>query len=917
VLVDLISGGTTGNAIPDTCEGLKTWLTVGLLAPLEAVRALRPSRFVAVTRGLLPVLPDEAGDPGASALLGLQRCAPHEWPGLATAVVDLPLGPPMPVAEEVEALVRELGTVEDRDVAHRGGVRYRRFHEPVRAADRTPLRGGGVYLVIGGTGRLGAVVADAIGAAARATVVITGRSPGGPRPAHEQALLDSARAQGCSVVERPLDSTDLSALSTLLDDLTARHGRVDGVFHLAAHTDVACFPLLERLDATDAATVADAKVRSAANLAAALAGRDYDFVLLFSSISTLIGALRFGPYVSANAYLDAIASQLWASGERRWTSVVWDSWTASGEPTAGALGASDGAHLIREVLRCRAPVVFAVAQDVEQRRAAVIDDLATVADSSRAATPANEHSPISRSILDTIENVTGHRVADVSQRLVGLGIDSLQMMQIAARLRPLLGDRVPLGSVLAAKSVSDIVDLARPDLITDAVPAVSVEFDALSSVQQRLWYLAELEPDGASYNVPFGWRLPDSADLAAAIDAVRTVLARHESLRSVYPIASDGSPRRVVLGVDNVPVEQVALLGTDPDRDFAEAARGHVDAVFDLRRGAVRVLLGHTGGSGIRLLFVCHHIAVDAWSVRIIRTDLRRALLSADREVRTPAGSYHDFVRWEHETRTTVDYPHHLAYWKKIVHGTRPTVPPADGDVPPLESNGARPIGLLHKVLSPEVVVRLREVLQAEGVTLYIAGLTGLALALAQWSGDRDVVIGTNLANRWRPEFEHVVGMFVDPVVLRLTPTEGEDGTRAKTVGDALAGVRARFADALEHSEVPFLDIVQHTERDRADSAVFSVMATMFDTEQGSDDQFRAIDVPLPATSKFPLAVEFLPAPHGLVVHVLYAARIVEYLETLGVRGPSAPLEVFVAGASSVSERFARFRRPTDAANPD
>lgn len=908
VTVDLVR---PGEPLPETApvlmdltlidaepEGLTAWLDTGLLQPLQAIRVLKPSRFIAVTRGLCPVLPGEHGDPRFAAVVGLVRCAPHEWPGLTTMLVDLQ-------SDDVEAFVAELGAAEDRDVAYRGGVRYRRFHEPIRPTMPTRLREGGVYLVLGGTGQLGPVVAEAISHEVRATVVITGRNPDRPRPAGEQALLDAARDRSCTIVERHLDSTDLYALTGALNELTDRHGRVDGVFHLAAHTSTDDFPLLADVHADSALAIVDAKVCTAAHLATALGGRDYDFVVLFSSISTLIGALRFGPYVSANAYLDALALHMSALENRPWISAVWDGWTSSSETTEDGLGSLDGAHLLLEVLRCELPVVFAVARDVEQRRTAVLADLAAVADAARAATEPDNQSQSRKVVLDTIARVTGHRITDYAQSLAGLGVDSLQMMQIAARLRPLLGTGVSLGAILAAKSVSDILALAELDRSDEAVDVPTAEPDVLSSIQQRLWYLAQLEPDQASYNVPFGWELPGS--VAEVVEAVRAVLARHELLRSAYRSTGDGTPRRVVLAVDDVPVEQVALDG-DLDEAFRVEARKCVDRVFDLERGSGRVLLGHVDGADVRVLFIYHHISVDAWSVRVIHDDLRRALTG---ELEARQGRYHDFVQWEHGVRVAADYPRHLAFWRKVLDGTRPTVPPADQGV----AAEAGAVGLLHRLVPGDVADRLRDVLRAEGVTLYTAGLTGLALALGQWSGEREVVIGTNLANRARAEFEDVVGMFVDPVVLKLTPTERPDGMPAKSLGDALAGVRARFADALAHTEVPYLDVAQHLGRGGG-NALFSMIATMFDTEQG--DGLPAIDVPMPTTSKFPFAIEFLPRPEGLLLHVLYAAdhylpstvervvsRIVDFLQTLAKVGPTAPLDGY--SARPAPQRFARF----------
>ncbi|MGW4210339.1 beta-ketoacyl synthase N-terminal-like domain-containing protein [Lentzea sp. NPDC004789] len=840
VPVDLTPTATTPGDDVGTSGELESWLEAGLLAPARAVHALRPSRLITVTRGLCPVLPGEHAEHRQAAAVGLVRCAPHEWPGLVTTLVDLSPGDGTSPADEVTALVHELAAPGDRDVAHRGGVRYRRFHEPVRASGRSPLRAGGTYLVIGGTGRLGPVVAEAVSSEVSATIVLAGRTPGRARPAHEQTLVDEARARGCTVVECRLDSADEQALNQLLDDLTDRHGRVDGVFHLAADTSVERFPLLSEVDTAGASAIADAKLRTAAHLAAAVRGRDLGFVVLFSSISTVIGALRFGPYVSANAHLDALASRMRVAEGLPWTSVVWDSWTPTGEATPGTLGALDGGRLLRAALSSDVPVVLALAEDIERRRDQVLADLAVVADASRAASAPEDRSQAVSFVLDTIEQVTGHRIGDRSRSLTGLGIDSLQMMQIAARLRSLFGPSVSLGSVLAAKSVSDIVDLAEQDEPPSPAPAAEVTSepgaDALSTVQQRLWYLAQLEPDAANYNVPFGWCLPDDVDVAAAAAAVRVVLERHELLRSAYQSTADGLPCRVVLDVDDVPVEQVPLTGHDHDQEFAALARRHVDHAFDLRKGTVRVLLAHVAGTAVRVLFVCHHICVDAWSVRIVHDDLRKALSAGATGLAAPPANYHGFVRWEHEVRASPDYPRHLDYWRSVVHGTQPTVPPADSDVPPVTTPGIeRPTGVLHRIMPMDALRRLREVLQAQGVTLYTAGLTGLALALSRASGDRDVVIGTNLANRWRPEFEHVVGMFVDPVVLRLRPAEGPGGAPAATLGDALAGVQAGFAEALSHSEVSYLDVAQQAARGNGDNSLFSVIATMFDTGQGDD----------------------------------------------------------------------------------
>jgi hypothetical protein len=170
-----------------------------------------------------------------------------------------------------------------------------------------------------------------------------------------------------------------------------------------------------------------------------------------------------------------------------------------------------------------------------------------------------------------------------------------------------------------------------------------------------------------------------------------------------------------------------------------------------------------------------------------------------------------------------------------------------------------------------------------------------------------------------REEFESVVGLFVDPVVLQLAPGF-EDPTA--TLGSALANVRDSFTSTVSHAGIPYADIVLLSGcRGSADSnPLFSVIATMFDIE-GPGPRLSTLELPLPATSKFALAVEFLPREDGLLVHVLYAAdrylpgtidsllqRILRYLESLASDGPGVSLSSVFGDQPPMPAR-ARFAR--------
>lgn len=902
---------------PKDAGQLASWLERGLLGPLATVRRVRPSRCLVVTRGLWAVAGEDSANTCTSAVTGLLRCAPHDWPGLRTAAVDLAPIPGDP-ADEAESLLAELAADDVCDVAYRGGSRYRKAYEPIAASSREILRHGGTYLVLGGTGRLGPVVAEAVSRKVLATIVLTGRNPGRGFAGHEERLIAAARDRGCTVLYRTLDSRCPEALRCVLDELTGRYGRVDGIFHLAAYTDRDDFDLLGELTLAAATRSAEAKVRTAAALADELDGRDYDFVALFSSLSTIIGALRFGAYVSANAYLDALATRMRAATGRSWISMVWDGWAEDGIGRPDALGSSDGAELLLHALGADLPVVAPVIRPVERRIAQVRADLDAIVEAGRAGATAPGQRTAAGQVLRIVSQVTGHAEIDERQSFTELGIDSLQMMQIAARLRPVLGETISLGTLLATRSVADIAALfgsapaTEPSRLQREPAAPDGE---LSTIQERLWFLAQLNPSSDSYNVPFGWTLPADVSVDSARAAVLSVLKRHEMLCSSYRAADDGRPYRAAVPPEQVPVEVSELDPQTPESSFAEITRAFVSLPFDLERNSIRVLLA-VGAGAIRLVFVCHHMSVDAWSVRIIQDDLHNLLTGTDIADGKPMAGYQDFVAWERTVREGAGFGRDAEFWRDVLRDLSPTLPSADDDLP---EGATGLVGTATRLVSSTTLEGLRAAARAEEATLYIACVAALALALGRWCGTSEVVIGTNLANRSRPEFEGVVGMFVDPIVLRLRV---DAGASEATTGTALAHVKERMAAALAHADIAYIDLVRLAGRREgpAGNPLFSVISTMFDADSPGSS-LQPLDLPLPTTSKFPLAVEFLPRADGLLVHVLYAAdrylpetidrflrHIVRFFDVTVCEGTDAPLSRVAASSTGAlaQERFGR-----------
>ena len=389
----------------------------------------------------------------------------------------------------------------------------------------------------------------------------------------------------------------------------------------------------------------------------------------------------------------------------------------------------------------------------------------------------------------------------------------------------------------------------------------------LSSAQSRLWFLWQLEPEGAHYTTQFGWRVPDATgDEVCA--AWRRLCARHTMLRSRYAPTGTSEPRRFVVPADQAPVALVRL-GRAPGGD---GARAELDALvsrefrtpFDLREGSVRAVVADDGSGAVWLVVSCHHIAVDGWCLGVIEDELRLLLRDPDGPLPHRPADYQDFVAWQRDLRTSGDFPAKLAYWVGALEGIRVVPPPPDA----FEDAGPGAASLRFH-LSPDVVDRLEASSGEAGVTFFAGLLTCAAVALREWAGTDAVALGVNLANRPRAEFEDVVGLFVDPVVLWLRPP----GTGRLL--DAVDHVWDRLTAAFEHAEVPYQDVVTASGASGHDawSPLFWAIVNL-DRLPGAgpdgDAAWAPVPTVVPPDAKFPFAVIFQQADDGVSVEFLY-----------------------------------------------
>ncbi|HEV7589710.1 MAG TPA: amino acid adenylation domain-containing protein [Longimicrobium sp.] len=336
----------------------------------------------------------------------------------------------------------------------------------------------------------------------------------------------------------------------------------------------------------------------------------------------------------------------------------------------------------------------------------------------------------------------------------------------------------------------------------------------LSFAQQRLWFLHRMEPENPAYNTTSALRLVGPLDGAALERAVGGLVERHESLRTVFR-AGHGEPVQVVL-----PALPARLLAEPADAPEAERRAVALRLVaeemarpFDLERGPVfRARLFRLGDDDHLLVLAMHHVVTDGWSIGVLFRDLcaMYAAGAAGREPELPALpiQYADYAVWQRRHLQGEVLERQLAYWRRALEGAPALLSlPTDRPRPPVQTHAG---GLVAARLPVDLLAPLKALSRREESTLFMTLLAAFTALLSRWSGETDVVVGSPIAGRSRPETEELIGFFVNTLALR-TDLSGDPTFRA-----LLGRVRETSFGAFSHQEVPFERLVDELKVERA-----------------------------------------------------------------------------------------------------
>ncbi|MCW4352546.1 non-ribosomal peptide synthase/polyketide synthase [Hoyosella sp. YIM 151337] len=445
--------------------------------------------------------------------------------------------------------------------------------------------------------------------------------------------------------------------------------------------------------------------------------------------------------------------------------------------------------------------------------------------------------PAEQVIAEMFAALLGIDRVSVNDSFFDLGGNSLVAARLVARINAALGADVGVRDLFDAPTVAALArrsenarGAVRPPLTAGPRPEVV----PVSLAQQRMWFINQFDTTSAGYNVPMPIRLTGDIDTAALEQALRDVVERHESLRTVYPATPQG-PVQVILPGAEVPIDLSAHAVAGESR-LRELIAEFAFAGFDVATAVpLRARLFSLAPDEHVLLVVVHHIASDGFSLAPLARDVVIAY-TARANGQEPdwaplAVQYADYALWQRELLGDENDPDSLAhaqleYWRTALAGIPEVLElPTDRPRPAVQSlRGA----VEEFEISAELHGRMVELARANNTTVFMVVHAAVALLLARLTGSRDIPVGTPIAGRGEVELDELVGMFVNTLVLRTHVDP--DASFADLLGHARSLDLAAFAQA----DLPFERLVEvlNPQRSQAHSPLFQVMLEFQNNEK-------------------------------------------------------------------------------------
>lgn len=868
---------TTGWDAPDAghWQLFKQWMF--LAKALSVLTSPEKICLCSITTGNYNVTGNEQVTRAVAALPGILPVMAQEYFQLKAVNIDLPVNATL--QNYYDAIYHEcIASDPDHLVCLRSGnIRWLPVYENItttQPATTRAVKEGGNYLITGGLGQIGFLLAQHIHEK-KGRVVVIGRTP----LANAGKRWEQLQQTVPGIQYLHADVTDLHAFRKVVADFITAQGPVAGVFHLAAQRPDISKHLITHLTPDAGEALMRAKICGAENIYQIFEDKQPDFVVLFSSVAGLLGGVGYFAYAAANAYLDRLAELYDNPQGTRWTALDWDAWQTGEQDKlpANSIGTGDAAAVFDAMMAVPPyPRLIISVNNLNAR----IDKWV------KKQTPAEKELPLALPklertqqaavvlpsagpeaiLLELWQELFGYDVISVEDNFFELGGDSLKALNLVNLIRKKFAVDISLSDFFKHATISGIASLlfAGESEVAPLLPATGSEQHLLSSAQKRLFILHEMEPESLAYNMPKAIRIKGKADYDALEKAFIKLIHRHEILRTSIQIKNE-EPVQVISA--NVHFSIIRYQATESE--IPVIIRQFI-APFNLRNPPLlRVGMISLVPEESILLIDMHHIVTDGVSQGLLIRDF----MALYRGESLPPLSLHykDYALWQQSTGHQQKIAQQKAFWMELYRDVPESLQlPCDFKRPARKSYSGSNV---YFELPAAGTLALKKIADTSGLTLFTLLLAAYNVLLGKLGNTEDVVVGTPMLGRQHPDTADMTGMFVNTLAVRNRPA-GSLHFR-----EFLETVKHGVLAAFDNQEFQYEDLVDalKLERNTGHNALFDVVFVY--------DSFEPVSLSIPGlelssiattqeTAKFDLILSVAETPAGLMMGFEYATDL-------------------------------------------
>ena len=394
-----------------------------------------------------------------------------------------------------------------------------------------------------------------------------------------------------------------------------------------------------------------------------------------------------------------------------------------------------------------------------------------------------------------------------------LGGHSLLATQLVSKVRNVFNVELPLKELFSNANINALKQYLSTSTQTSAMSAIKVleerENMPLSFSQERLWFVDQLDPGSADYNIPIAITMKGNLDISMVNKALDIMIARHENLRTVFP-EKEGVSQQQILEVIDFKLQVIDISDsekTELNKSAQALAQKEANRPFDLAKGPLlRALIIKLSASEHVMMLNMHHIVSDGWSMGILfqEFDFIMAALSRNEALVLPELriQYADYAVWQRERLEEGKLEKDLKYWKEAL-----TPYPAKLNTVRLENKAldedTLQVTRIKRVIDTALVEKINTIAKAHNFTLTQVLLALYSSLIQRYTNQDSMVIAVPNANRPTSETEQIIGFFVNTMLIKL------DFEQADSYLDISRQVHEKMLDAIEHQEAPLQHIIE------------------------------------------------------------------------------------------------------------